>query len=263
VKAKSLVHRIKAKGGAMIREARLSDTKRVEVMEAQRAAFSRLGISFDSAVSKTESTFCDVGEQRTDTSMHYEVFSGISQIWSATRILEIGTATGQFTSFLAALFPQAFIHTWDLPSESFRDSSVDSYKRIQTGYGDQTSQSRSRLDGLKNVVQVRQDSTRLTFESELFDIVWVDGDHTFPVVAFDLINALRLVPVNGWICVDDIRPRDTGRGILGSQETYKTVKHLESIGLVSLTLIMKRLDAANMLLDSDLRKYVAVLRRLV
>jgi len=263
MKTKSLIHRAKAKGESMIREVRLSDARRAEVMEMQRAAFSQLGLELDTAISKTVSIFSIIGEQRTDISMHYEVFSSISQTLSVTRILEIGTATGEFTNFLSMLFPQAIITTWDLPSESFSDSTVESYKNIQTGYGDQTSQSRRRLDGVANVVQVRQDSTRLTFESAMFDIIWVDGDHTFPVVAFDIINALRLVPVGGWICVDDIQPSDSGRGVLGSQETYKTVKHLESIGLVSLTLIMKRLDTASMLLNPESRKYVAVLRRVV
>ena len=259
----SWLHRGKAKVGALILEARLSRDSRTEVVEAQRRAFNQAGLCFNFALSKTNSIFHEIGELRTDSSMHYELLSGISQICAASRVLEIGTATGHFTQFLSVLFPRAIVETWDLPPESFMDESVSAYKSIQIGYGDRTSQSRSRLNELQNVVQVRKDSTWLTFESEHFDAIWVDGDHTFPVVAFDIINALRLVPVGGWICVDDIRPSDSGRGVLGSQETYKTVKHLETIGLVSLTLIMKRLDAASMLLNPESRKYVAVLRRIV
>lgn len=258
----SLFKRAKAKVGALVREARLTDRRRAEVVESQRAAFEKSGLSLDAATSKSRSVFESLGLHREDTSMHYEVFSAISVADQVNRVLEIGTSSGNFARFLAALLPDASIHTWDLPPQSFAASDVDSYQSIQDGYGDQTMKSRAKLDGLANVRQVRRDSTQLAFESETYDLIWVDGDHTFPVVAFDVINALRLARQGGWICVDDVRPSDTGRGNLGSQETYNTVKHLEQTGLVSLHLVMKRLDSASMLLQPELRKYIAIMRRL-
>jgi predicted O-methyltransferase YrrM len=261
-----LFKRIKDKGESLWRETRLSDARRTEVMKSQKDTFERAGLSLDSAIQQTAETLELSNIRRTDTSMHYEIFAAISRVHDVKRILEIGTSSGVFTMFLAQLFTQASIQTWDLPPEGFAsvgvDAGVESYRSIRIAYGDQTEKSRANLNSLRNVEQIRQDSTRLTFDSELFDLIWVDGDHTFPVVAFDIINALRLVRPQGWICVDDVRPRDTSRGTLGSQETFRTVKHLEQIGLVSLHLLMKRLDSASMLLEPESRKYVAVMRRL-
>ena len=258
-----MLRRAKAKVEAVIQDLRLTDSRRTNVLTAQTMAFAAAGLSFGEATTEVASTFAHLNESRTDTSMHYEVFAGISRVYEPKRILEIGTSSGQFTRFLSELFPNAQIETWDLPSESFTSPSTSSYRDIQIGYGDQTAHSQQILNNAHNVVQVRRDSTYLTFENSQFDIAWVDGDHTFPVAAFDIINVIRLVPRGGWICVDDIRPQDTGRGILGSQETYQTVKHLEGAGLISLHLLMKRLDRASMLLRPDARKYVAVLRRLI
>lgn len=195
--------------------------------------------------------------------MHYEIFMAIGQIREFRRILEIGTSLGHFTSFLANLFPASEIHTWDLPSESFSDTAVDSYLAIRDGYGDQTLLSQARLDNLPNVVLVRRDSTQLIYETRLFDAIWVDGDHTFPVIAFDVINALRLVPVGGFICVDDIRQSDGKGSSLGLQETYKTVKHLANTGLVSLSLVRKRINVSNMSTKPIDAKYIAIMQRLI
>ena len=259
----SMIRRVKARVEVVIQDLRLSDSRIANVLTAQKTAFAAAGLSLDEATTSVINTFARLKESRIDSSMHYEVFAGISRVHEPKRILEIGTSTGRFTRFLAELFPRAQIVTWDLPSASFASPSTASYRNIQIGYGDQTAQSQLRLNDIENVLQVRKDSTYLTFETGHFDVAWIDGDHTFPVVAFDIINMIRMVPKGGWICVDDIRPQNTGRGILGSQETYRTVKHLEGAGLISLHLVMKRLDNASMLLKPASPKYVAIMRRLI
>ena len=255
--------RARAKLDSEINKFRLTKSIRLEIVQAQRTAFENAGLMFDSAISETTSLFRTLQVQRFDDSMHYEIFVAIGQIHEVRSILEIGTSSGHFTTFLANLFSASEIHTWDLPSESFSTTAVDSYLAIRDGYGDQTIQSQARLDKLPNVVQVRRDSTQLIYESRLFDAIWVDGDHTFPVVAFDVMNALRLVPPGGWICVDDIRLSDRKGSLLGLQETYKTVKHLASTGLVSLSLVRKRINVSSMLTKPKDAKYIAIMRRLI
>lgn len=262
-KVEDIYRRAKSKLGKILSNFRLTEGRRESTLQAQRTSFENAGLTLNSAITETASLFRNLRIQRTDDSMHYEIFLGISQIHKVRNVLEIGTSGGHFTLFLARLFPAAEIHTWDLPSESFSKTTIDNYLAIQVGYGDQTIQSQSRLDGLTNVVQVRRDSTQLIYESRLFDAIWVDGDHTFPVVAFDVINALRLVPVGGWICVDDIRQSDRKGSSLGSQETYKTVKHLASTGLVSLSLVRKRINVSSMLTKPKDAKYIAIMRRLI
>lgn len=234
--------RAKSKLNKKLNDFRLTEGRRESTLRAQETAFKSTGLSLDSSIIEKASFFRNLQIRRTDDSMHYEIFLGIGQIHKVRNVLEIGTSGGHFTLFLAKLFPAAEIHTWDLPSESFSETTIDNYLAIQVGYGDQTIQSQTRLDALVNVVQVRRDSTHLVHESRIFDAIWVDGDHAFPVVAFDVINALRLVPVGGWICVDDIRQSDRKGSSLGLQETYTTVKHLASTGLVSLSLVRKRIN---------------------
>jgi predicted O-methyltransferase YrrM len=246
-KVENLYRRAKSKLSKILSDFRLTEGRRESTLRAQEKAFENAGLTLNSATIETASLFANFQIRRTDDSVHYE----------------IGTSGGHFTLFLAKLFPAAEIHTWDLPSESFSETTIDNYLAIQDGYGDQTIQSQSRLDGLTNVVQVRRDSTQLIYESKLFDAIWVDGDHTFPVVAFDVINALRLVPVGGWICVDDIRQSDRKGSPLGLQETYKTVKHLASTGLVSLSLVRKRMNVSSMLTKPEDAKYIAIMRRLI
>lgn len=241
---------------------RLSVARREEIEKSQADAFLRLGLDLQLARVRCVEVFSNSNVKRADSSMHYELFSSIASVTDLRSVLEIGTSSGNFTQFLSALLPNSKIHTWDLPPQSFEDSRTAAYQSITSGYGDQTSVSKSKLDNLPNVHQIRKDSTYLALENALFDAIWVDGDHAFPVVAFDIINAIRMVKLDGWICVDDIRPSDPGGG-LGAQETFSTVNHLESIGLVSLQLVAKRLNPESMVLAPEKRKYIAVMRRLV
>jgi len=228
------------------------------VLESQ---FSRLGLDFPKAQQQTTALLAKNGLHRSDDSLHYELFSAISSVFSPKRVLEIGTFRGEFTAFLGALFPEAYVETWDLPRSS--DPQMREYcAEFEKHYHDQSSTRIINLKDATNIHQIFLDSTHLVKSADEFDLVWVDGDHSFHVVAFDIINALRLVRPQGGVCVDDVRLRDTGR-VLGSQETYKTIKHLEQIGLVSLQLVMKRLDPASMILAPESRKYVAVMRRLI
>lgn len=247
----------------LLSELRLTKGKRERTLLSHHKAFESVGLHFDTASARAASIFDNLGAERRDFSMHYELFAGFSLIQDVRNILEIGTASGYFTQFLASLFPDASIETWDLPPETLMNSSVEAYSRITEGYGRQFESSQKRLGSLPNIVRVEQDSTHLSFRNGNFDLIWVDGDHTFPVVAFDVINALRLVGSAGRICIDDIRLRETRHSILGSQETYRTVKHLEDAGLISLQLVMKRIDTSSMLRSPEDKKYIAVIQRLI
>jgi predicted O-methyltransferase YrrM len=259
---KKLRAKILASYSNAVVHARLSVTKREEFEKSQADAFLSLGLDLRVARTRCTEVFSISNLKRADSSMHYELFASIASIASLGSVLEIGTSSGNFTQFLSKLLPNSKIHTWDLPPRSFKESRIAAYQSIKSGYGDQTLVSKLKLDELSNVHQVRRDSTYLALENGKFDAIWVDGDHAFPVVAFDIINAIRMIKLGGWICVDDIRPSGPGGG-LGAQETFSTVNHLESIGLVSLRLIAKRLNPESMVLKPEKRKYIAVLRRLV
>ncbi len=56
----------------------------------------------------------------------------------------------------------------------------------------------------KNVNFIGKNSLYLTFETDLYDLIWVDGAHGYPVVTIDIINAIRLISENGIILCDDV-----------------------------------------------------------
>lgn len=222
--------------------------------------FSVLGLDYQQAKSHTLNILELSDLHRLDDSLHYELFSAISSVHSPKRVLEIGTFRGEFTAFLTLLFPKAYIETWDLPNNS--DPALGRYVTgFAKHYGDQ---SMTRLDNLKelpDVPQVLKDSTHLILEKGVFDLIWVDGDHTYPLVAFDILNALRLASPSAWIVVDDIKLDSSQGGTLGSTEGFECVRHLSETGLVATSLIFKRIGNSGRHWRNHLRrKHLAVLR---
>ncbi len=256
-----LFFKLKFPSWKLFRRHRLRADNILSENDARRDEFQLAGLSYDVGTSVANRTFSKLGLVRSDDSIHYEIFAAISQVTDVKNVLEIGTSVGNFTHFLSGLFPNARIQTWDLPSESFASPQSEPYRAISDQYGDQTRISSNRLFGIDNLVQIRRDSTFLTFETEIFDLIWIDGDHTFPIVAFDLANALRLVGPRGWICADDVLIKATKSSPSGTLESFRTISHLHDLGLVSLNLITKRLNDYNLMLDSNYRKRVAVMQR--
>ena len=245
------------------RVGRIGYGPRERAQELQRLStqFTALGLDFGAAVDRVDELVKVHCLSRSDNSLHYELFAGISQVCNPQRILEIGTFRGEFTAFLSALFPDAYIETWDLPQESDGDmrSYVDDF---EAHYHNQTANRRKNIGGRSNIKQVQRDSTGLCAESAAFDLIWVDGDHTFPVVAFDLINALRLSGPRSWIAVDDIKLVEMRKSVLSSTEAISTVQHLVRSGHVTSHLIYKRVGATGRRWrDDNRRKHIAILKR--
>ncbi len=44
--------------------------------------------------------------------------------------------------------------------------------------------------------------------TSFFDVIFIDGLHTYEQVRKDIINALRILKPNGWIAIHDVLPRD-------------------------------------------------------
>ena len=222
--------------------------------------FAELGLDYALAKSQAAQIVRDNGLSRSDNSQHYELFAGISQVCNPLRILEIGTFRGEFTAFLATLFPSAYIETWDLP-EAGKGTMKTYVDEFEGHYHDQRANRLTNIGNRTNVQQIRRDSTTLYKESQAFDLIWVDGDHTFPVVAFDLINALRLSKPQSWIAVDDIKLIEMRKSVLSSTEAKRCIEHLTQSGHVTSQLIYKRVGASGRhWRDNERRKHIAVLR---
>ena len=42
------------------------------------------------------------------------------------------------------------------------------------------------------------------FKEETFDLIWVDGDHSYPTVEKDINNSYLLLKKGGYIVIDDV-----------------------------------------------------------
>ncbi|MEY4401916.1 MAG: hypothetical protein RL072_1781 [Actinomycetota bacterium] len=230
-------------------------------IEHLAAQFESLGLDYRAACVEADRVVAANSLRRSDSSLHYELFAGISRSFRPRRVLEIGTFRGEFTAYLSSLFPDAYIETWDLPE--VQEGDMRNYvDKLMVHYHDQRASRLENLGGRTNVQQIRRDSTSLFKETETFDLIWVDGDHTFPVIAFDLINALRLSNTVSWIAIDDIKLAEMRRSVLSSTEGFRCIEHLVRSGHVTSRLIYKRVGASGRRWRDDRRrKHIAVLRR--
>ena len=198
-------------------------------------------------------------------SEHYELLFAISQRDKPKRILEIGTATGDFTVFLATIFPGAEIETIDLPRSDnrFWNATTDLETASRGVVSNSEVEDRDAKLGKHLNIKFRElNSLALTFEeNKKYDLIWVDGDHTYPVVSVDIANALRLLEVGGILASDDIYVTSQRKRSSGNQESYETLVQFQKAGLVHFDLVLKRLFPEP---DYNKRsqKYIAVARRL-
>lgn len=194
-------------------------------------------------------------------SIHWLVFSALSL--SSTKvlnILEIGTFEGEFTAILAGLFPDATITTVDLPASDpllrdfynrEDDSAFLKYKNIQ----------KTNLSG-KNIKLVETNSMFLLNKvSEKFDLIWVDGGHLYPEVAWDLCNAYYLCRNGGAVLCDDVIPLNVlYKDRYVSTESFEVLEYLKARESIELELFLKRRDPL-LFARKKSRKYISYLKK--
>lgn len=206
----------------------------------QETRFGVLGLSRELGV-RTVQNYTDPGAEFSgETSEHYPLFAApAASGFSPQKVLEIGTFDGRFARFLAEIFPSAIVHTIDLP----RDHGVanDCGRNRWASY-EQVRQ--SNLQTSARISLFEQNSLALSLHSgNVYDLIWVDGDHGYPVAAADIVNSLRLLKSGGIVCLDDVfksvvDPDELLRSLASSQ----TLSALEKAGLVrNFSLIRKRL----------------------
>lgn len=224
---------------------RISKFSQSETEAEQSERFRVLGLDWKVARKNVEELLgknIDIFSHRSE---HYELMFAISQRDKPKKILEIGTATGDFTVFLATIFPGAEIETIDLPRSDnrFWNATTD-LATTNSGAVSKTDleERDARLSSFANIKFRELNSLALTFqESEKYDLIWVDGDHTYPVVSIDLANALRLLEVGGTLASDDIYMTSQRRRSSGNQESYETLVQFQKAGLIHFNLVLKRL----------------------
>ncbi len=103
-------------------------------------------------------------------------------------------------------------------------------------------------------------SLALLATTESFDAIWMDGDHTNPVVTLDLGQVVRLVRPGGLIALDDIRLPGAWHKAKGSDEAYRALEVLRQAHIIDYDLIHKRLTEHQLLIP-QMQRFIAVVRR--
>jgi predicted O-methyltransferase YrrM len=155
-------------------------------------------------------------------------------------ILEFGTFAGESTLVLRALFPSAEITTIDLPEPLL--TGADSASEIE-----RIKDIRSKNIKKAGAKLILKDSALISpRDLDVYDLVWLDGDHTYPVVVVDVVNALHCLNENGILIMDDIcRHVSITNLILRrylSTDSWDAVKKLSKIYGLVFELFPKRLN---------------------
>ena len=161
-------------------------------------------------------------------SIHLLLWSLLSLRHPAKRILEIGTFEGEGANVLARLFPGAEVVTVELPEDDplFRTF----YRRTTEAERRAFQEKQAKNLDLPNIRLLKVNSFFLPERVEgAFDLIWVDGGHLYPEVAWDICNAWRLCAPGGYLLFDDVMPdRKSRKTDLISSDSYEVLTYLQA-----------------------------------
>lgn len=229
----------------LVRKWKVSKVSQSALNAEQTQRFKDLGLDWQDARRGVEQLLGKNTNISSHRSEHYELLMAVSKRHKPKRILEIGTAEGDFTIFLASIFPDAEIDTIDLSSSDSRfwnaTTELSSTKRAKVS-SSEVEERDAKLSKFSNISFWETNSLALTFqETDKYDLIWVDGDHTYPVVSIDIANALRLLNVGGMLGFDDIYEIPQTNYQWVGQESYETLVQFKNAGLIDFNLILKKL----------------------
>ena len=176
-------------------------------------------------------------------SEHYDLFVAIAKSNIKVRnILEIGTYQGHTASYLSLLFPQARITTIDLPHNSTKF--IDTYDRDKN-HLEFVRERNELLQNFKNIQAKEIESSKFLLLSKgeiTYDLIWIDGDHSYPQVSIDIIGSLHLLSSNGIVMVDDVYKFDTDleENYRKSVGAFQTIENLSESKVIKKDYIHKR-----------------------
>jgi predicted O-methyltransferase YrrM len=195
-------------------------------------------------------------------SVHWLLFACISLTDAGKDmrdILEIGTFRGKTTVILKALFPQAQVVTCDLPDND--PILAASYRRGDAAGMAEYKQMRDS--------RVKQDGIRFVEANSFFlpevargpyDLIWMDGGHLYPEVAWDMANAWHMCRPGGLVLCDDVYTHPKGGDAYASSAGLEVIEYLAARTLVEVTHFIKRENPA-WAADVRQRKHVSILRK--
>lgn len=173
-------------------------------------------------------------------SEHLILFASIAESdYVINNILEIGTFNGETAQILSALFPKSSILTIDLPFTQILETQMYKY---ETKNSKLIFKRNSNLNELSNVQFLEINSISLIENNKKFDLIWIDGDHSYPTAVIDIANAARLLSIDGIGICDDVYMKAREGKLDGrSTASIETLKGLDKAGLIKYNLLHKRI----------------------
>lgn len=236
-------------------------SKKNVVDNLQKKYFDEFGISYEASIRDYLELVRAKNINLTNdmVSQHILFLIGLrNKGFKPKRILEIGTHTGETTVFLSLLFSNAEIDTLDLPISAKDKSSVYSHK----GSAEEIESVRKRnLNQFKNIRFHAMNSLQLLSSTTMYDLIWLDGAHGYPVVSIDIMNSLRLLNKNGYLLCDDVLKKlIKSDPIYESVATFEILEALRLENLLDVKYIFKRTNLPSLVWENRI-KYIAVLRK--
>ena len=237
---------------------------RATILNQELEKFQSCGLDQEKAIEQLNSILSDQGKQYNADrdSVHWLLFAALSERKKIKKILEIGTYEGEFTHILGKLFPDAEIVTVDLPENDpiIKATYNRANSEVLSSYADK--QGHNTKDG--NIRSVKSNTIFLmdALETgEKFDIIWVDGGHLYPDVAWDISIAYHILKPGGMMFCDDIIPskKSYNNGYV-STESFEVLNYLEERIDSPVTYFLKRTDPYLYALDHT-RKYVGLVKK--
>ena len=216
-----------------------------KLLQDQNQKFLNIGLNRNQAIQKLNSVLSDLygqmySEKKGMWSEHLVLFSAISNIDNPPKnILEIGTFNGETARILSALFPHSRITTLDLEFDDILKSELYKYESKDEKL---FSSREMNLRSLPNVTFLERNSLGLIDFHDKFDLIWVDGEHSYPIAAIDISNSIRLLSPTGAAICDDVylKARDSNK----DGRSTASIDSLESFSrasLIEFKLLNKRL----------------------
>lgn len=145
----------------------------------------------------------------------YGIVPHLAEMVNAKKILEIGVAYGYHADFICTVLPEIqyigvdpYEANYDLDDIFCQDvqklfGEVEAQKAMDRLFS-AVSSNLSKLSGRAELIREKSWIAATQFLDESFDLVYIDGDHTYEGVVKDLAGWYPKVKKGGVICGDDI-----------------------------------------------------------
>ena len=239
--------------------------KKKKLYSFQIEQFSNLGLSYFSGKELLDSLCLRVFGKNYSASDgmwsdHLIYFASLSLSgFSPKKILEIGTFKGETTRILSELFPKSEILTIDLSKKEMLNKGI--YLYAINAKVDLFKIREKNISTINHITFKEMNSLALTFLSNEFDLIWLDGAHGYPVLSIDFANSLRLLSNSGKLVCDDIYT-----SIIKEDHNYFSLAGYESLNafndakLIRYSLILKRPEYEFNFWKKH-KKYVAIVEK--